>query len=159
MKTNFQLGSFLWFTLSFGSLVSVCHLLTLPTIANANPPDFRDNKSVDGAAPTNQTHGLSFAKPNEQVVAIGPFSSGQSEQESGSEQAGSTKKDSEPLSLDTTNIATTHDADYFAERAYGIGGHGGFAARMRSSRGRSQSAMSLIGARATAAATMSRTTP
>ncbi len=122
MKTNFQLGSFLWFTLSFGSLVSVCHLLTLPTIANANPPDFRDNKSVDGAAPTNQTHGLSFAKPNEQVVAIGPFSSGQSEQESGSEQAGSTKKDSEPLSLDTTNIATTHDADYFAERAYGIGG-------------------------------------
>lgn len=122
MRTNFRLDSSFGFTLSFGILVSVCPLLTLPTIANANPPDLRDNKIVDEAAPSNQTHGLNFAMPNEQVVAIGPFSSDQSEQEPGSEQAGSMKKDSEPLSLDTTNTATTHDADYFAERAYGIGG-------------------------------------
>lgn len=122
MRTNFRHGSSLLFTLPFGILVSVCHLLTLPTIANANLPDLRDNKTVNGAAPSNQTHGLSFANPNEQVVAIGPFSSDETEQEPGSEQADSKKKDTEPLSLETTNSATTHDADYFADRAYGIGG-------------------------------------
>jgi len=122
MRTIFRLDSSLRFTLSFGILVSVCHLLTLPTIAIANPPDLRDNKTVDGAATSNQTHGLSFGKPNQQVVAIGPFSSDQSEEKPGSEQAGLNKKDSEPLSLETTNAETAHDADYFAERAYGIGG-------------------------------------
>ncbi len=92
--------------------------------AGASPLDSTDSTKVDqrtnaaGSGPASS--GLSLG---DQVVAIGPFSSEESLDEVDEEPTPDSTPASESLSLEVEKGRTTlHDADYFAERAYGIGG-------------------------------------
>lgn len=102
----------------------VFYLLIGVQFAIADPPKSPEPKSAKNekyAAPTDSTsNGL---WPTEQIVAIGPFASDQTQGAAENEPASDSARESEPLSLDAdSGRSTRHDAEYFAERAYGIGG-------------------------------------
>lgn len=103
-------------------LVALCVFVSQH--ASANPPE-----SPAQHVPSRQAHATAadsrhgVLSLNDQVVAIGPFVSDSLEGGQSDEQTISRENESKPLSLEAQESGTTtHDADYFAERAYGIGG-------------------------------------
>lgn len=104
-------------------ILVLCHLSGTQFVSAGLPESPGSAKVEPVTGPTESGQERNAFSLTEQIVAIGPFSSDRLSDEADREPTLDSTQESESLSLDAENSHTTlHDADYFAQRAYGIGG-------------------------------------
>lgn len=109
---------------SFCVFAGILQMILVAQLASANPPGSSSQSPADKAVPTSLDDNERVAKPPiTQIVAIGPYSSDQPDVAQEDRATSASEREAQPLSLESQESTTTpHSAEYFAERAYGIGG-------------------------------------